>query len=239
MVQIRSNLPVSARGCGLVIVTGIALFVGLMIATAGTAIYPRLAHPGAALICSGEVIYESHGASYRPGEYTVTREVYCQTGSGKGATRDDITFKAIGVAFLIYSAISFVLLILLGLLLKRRTRDLMSAPTASGAGWTVRTATTSSGDDTVATASGPASPADISDILAKVAEAVERGGPNVVVRNMAYDSESGGWAESDGGDDGRRLEPAERLARLKQLYDQGLISAGEYQTKRSEIISGL
>lgn len=236
MVQIRSNLPVSARGCGLAIVTAIALFVGLMIATAGTAVYPRLAHPGAALICSGEVVYESFGASYRPGEYTVSRQIYCQAGGGKDAVRDDITFKAIGVAFLIYSAASFVLLILLGLLLKRRTSDLMSAPTAGGAGWTVRTA--SAGDEKIATASGPASPADISDILAKVAEAVERGGPNVVVRNMTRDSASGGWSESDG-DEERRLAPAERLARLQQLYDQGLISAAEYQAKRSEIISGL
>lgn len=229
MAQFRSNLPVSARGCGLVIVTCLSLFVGLMIATAGVAVYPRIAHPGAALICAGEVIYESHGASYRPGEYTVTRQIHCQTGSGKDANSDEITFRAIGVAFLIYSAGSFVLLILLGLLLRRRTRDLIQAPTAGGPGWTVRTANAEG--ESVATADGPASPVDISAILAKVAEAVERGGPNVVVRNMSFD------AADDG--EGQPLDPAERLARLKQLYDQGLISAAEYQAKRSEIISGL
>lgn len=231
MARIRSNLPISVRGCGLVVVASIALFVGLMVATAGVAVYPRIAHPGAALICSGEIAYESLGASYRPGEYTVTRHIYCQTGSGKGAAQDEITFKAIGLAFLIYSAIAFVLLILLGLLLKRRSRDLLSAPTASGTGWTVRTATAE--EENIATATGPASPADISAILAKVAEAVQRGGPNVVVRNMSFD------ASGDSNGEDERLEPAERLARLKQLYDQGLISAAEYQAKRNEIISGL
>lgn len=237
MVQIRSNLPAGARGCGFVIVTAIALFIGLMIATAGVAVYPRAAHPGAALICPGEVVYESYGASYRPGEYTVTRQIYCQTGSGKGAARQEITFKAIGVAFLIYSAISFVVLILLGMLARRKTRDLMSPPAGGAAGWTVRTADSGGGEGSVTTATGPA---DISAILAKVAEAVEKGGPNVVVRNMSYDASTGGWTESDGGDeDEARGEPAERLARLKQLYDQGLISASEYQAKRNEIISGL
>jgi hypothetical protein len=230
MVQIRSNLPVGARGCGFVIVTAIALFIGLMIATAGVAVYPRTAHPGAALICSGEVVYESHGASYRPGEYTVTRQIYCQTGTGKEAEREEITFKAVGVAFLIYSAISFAVLILLGMMLRRKTRDLMSPPAGGGAGWTVRTADDDGdGEGSVTTATGPA---DLSAILAKVAEAVEKGGPNVVVRRMSLD------ATGDDDDEGR-ADPAERLARLKQLYDQGLISASEYQAKRSEIISGL
>lgn len=232
MVKIRSNLPVGARGCGFLVVTSIALFVGLMLATAGTAIYPRLAHPGAALICSGEIAYESFGSSYRPGEYTISRHIYCRTGSGKGAGQDEITFKAIGVSFLIYSAASFVLLILLGILMRRRTHDLLSAPMAGGPGWTVRTATVE--QDSVSTTTRAAAPADLGAILAKVAEAVERGGPNVVVRDMSFD----GPGEPDGGDEAR-LEPAERLARLKHLYDQGLISAAEYQAKRNEIISGL
>jgi len=55
-----------------------------------------------------------------------------------------------------------------------------------------------------------------------------------------YDARTGRMVEGDGGaDDEADLAPAERLERLKQLYDQGLITAAEYQAKRAEILSGL
>lgn len=92
-----------ASGC---IALVMALFFGLMIASAGTAVYPPVAHPGAALLCGGEVRYQSYGASYRPGEYTVTREIHCVTSKES----EEITFRAVGLAFLIYSAALFVLL---------------------------------------------------------------------------------------------------------------------------------
>src|SRR6185503_1049956 len=53
-----SDARLGATGC---IILPASLFIGLMIASAGTAIYPRVAAVGAALLCSGEVIYESHG----------------------------------------------------------------------------------------------------------------------------------------------------------------------------------
>lgn len=146
-----------ATGC---IILPASLFVGLMIASAGTAIYPRVAAPGAALICPGELIYESHGQSYRPGEYTVTRQIYCRSGSGKDATREEITFRAVGLAFLIYAAIAFLLLrFLVAPWLRRRAGRAMLA----------------AGIRSPADPSRPASPADLRGILGRVAEAVRRG----------------------------------------------------------------
>jgi len=114
-----------ATGC---IILPASLFVGLMIASAGTAIYPRVAAPGAALLCSGgETVYESHGQSYRPGEYTVTRQIYCRTGAGKAAAQEEITFRAIGLAFLLYSALAFLLLrFLVAPWLRRRAERAMA-----------------------------------------------------------------------------------------------------------------
>lgn len=191
----------SATGC---IILPASLFVGLMIASAGTAVYPRVAAVGAALLCSGEVVYESHGQSYRPGEYTVTRTIYCQSGSGKGAAREEITFRAIGIAFLIYSAIAFLILrFLVAPWLRRRAeRALLAAGIRSPA------------DPNAA-----ASPADLRSILSQVADAAQR-------RQADVTAESG-------------ADPAGRLARLKQLRDQGLITAADYEAKKAEILSGL
>ncbi len=251
MVEVRVNPRLNLVGCGLIMVSAISLFIGLMIATAGFAIYPPVANIATPLTCDGQAVQESIGSSYRPGQYTVSRSIYCVSGGPKGA-REDITMKTMGVAFLLYSAIAFVLLVLLGMVLRRKSRDLMKAPNLGGATWSVRppgpgesggmTGTTTTVSDGVTISTGPASPADISSILAKVAEAVQRGGPNVVVRNMSYDAQTGNWTESGGaaGEDGDESgDPGERLTRLKQLYDQGLITAAEYQQKRSEILSGL
>jgi len=170
-------------GC---IVLPASLFVGLMIASAGTAVYPRVAAPGAALLCSGgEVVYRSHGQSYRPGEYTVTRQIYCRSGAGKAAAEEEITFRAIGLAFLIYSAIAFLLLrFLVAPWLRRRAGRALAA-------------------------AGP--------ILDQVAEAARRRAEAAVPP----------------------ADAAGRLARLKELRDQGLITAADYEAKKAEILSGI
>jgi hypothetical protein len=38
-------------------------------------------------------------------------------------------------------------------------------------------------------------------------------------------------------DAGAASDPAQRLKALKAMYDSGLITAGEYETKRADIIS--
>jgi hypothetical protein len=140
-----------------------ALFIGLMIATAGTAIYPRSAAVGAALLCGGEVRYESRGASYRPGEYTVTRQIYCQTGSGKEAEGEEITFRAVGLSFLIYSAAFFLLLRFVAAPLMRRKLEQTLA--AAGPASDLR--------DMLARASAPRD--DIADRLSRLNALREQG----------------------------------------------------------------
>lgn len=212
----RDPLKFNTAGC---IILPISLFIALMLASAGTAIWPKMAAPGAAILCGGgEVVYQSYGASYRPGEYTVTREIYCQSGAGKDATRDEITLQAMGVSFLIYSAVIFLLLqFVLRPLAARRLRRKMEAlgigaPSAQ-TGWP----------------GTPAPSAGLSEILARVQDAVQRGEAQVTVRNISID----GQDAADGGD------IAPRLAQLKALRDQGLITAEDYEAKKAEILSGL
>lgn len=196
-----------------------SLFVGLMIASAGTAIYPQLTGLATPFICPGTVDIRSRGASYRPGEYTVTREISCVAEDGKA--REDITLKAVFASFVVYSLIAFVLLrVLVVPLLRRRFRDRLE-----GAG--LRFAPRSGpGPD-------PGAPVDLDDILARVSDAVAQGRANVVVRNMRFGA-PGPDAPGDAPGD-----PAVRLAELKALRDQGLITAADYEAKKAEILAGL
>jgi hypothetical protein len=191
-------------GC---IVLPLALFIALMLASAGVAIWPKMAAPGAAILCGGgEVIYESHGASYRPGEYTVTRTLYCQTGEGKQAQRDEITFQAAGISFLLYSVIVFLLLQFVARpLLRRRVKRTLEA----------------------ARGGAPDAAASLGGLLGRVAQAAARG---------AAAREPPGREESAGEESG---DVAERLARLRALRDQGLITALDYDAKKAEILSRL
>lgn len=194
------------------IVLPASLFIGVMIASAGTALYPPVTGIATPLLCPGTVDIQSRGASYRPGEYTVTREIYCVSEDGK--TREEITLKAVFASFIAYSLIAFALLRFLALpLLRRRFRDALE-------GTRLRT----SFDDPA-----PGAPVDLHAILARVSDAVEKGQANVVVRNMSF----GAPGADELGD------AASRLARLKALHDQGLITATDYETKKAEILSGL
>jgi hypothetical protein len=193
----------------------VSLFAGTMIATAGTAFWPPLTALATPLICAGEVEYESQTWSYRPGQQGVSRSIYCV----EGEAREDITMSAIGMSFLVYSALAFVLLGLLALAMRGRFRQPGEAlDLLRGFGIN-------------ASSQSPESPLDVGSILAAVSEAVERGNARVVVRTATVGST--GEAEPDDAD------PAVRLGRLKQLRDEGLISAEDYETKKAEILSAL
>jgi len=83
-----------------------SLFIGLMLATAGGAIYPPIVTVIAPVACSGTVEAASHSYSYRPGEQFISREIYCVEPGGNG--RRDITLLSVFYAFLIYSAIALI-----------------------------------------------------------------------------------------------------------------------------------
>ena len=208
----------SRSGCVWLIVLPVSLFIGLMIATAGMAIYPPVTGIATPLLCSGEVAHESQRYSYQPGQQGITRTIYCRTGGAKEAG-EDITMKAVGLSFLLYSAIAFVLLffIVMPLLRRRFARAIEST----------RAFTTGA---TPGATGAAASSVDLHSILARVAEAVRSGDGKVVVRNMSFDAPDGPGDDADA---------AERLGLLRELRDQGLISAEDYEAKKAEILSGI
>jgi hypothetical protein len=221
--DMRDPTKLNVAGC---IILPVSLFAALMLAGPGTAIWPKMAAPGAAIVCgSGTVAYESYGASYRPGEYTVSRELFCQTGEGKDAAREEITFKAVGVSFLIYAAILFLLLQFVARPIaarrwRRRLAEMgLATPPEAPQGSRF----------TGGAASGQRP--DINAILAQVADAVRRGKADVTVQGVNYEETHGD--ETGGGD------IAGRLAQLKVLRDQGLITAEDYEAKKAEILAGL
>ena len=93
------------------ILTGTSLFIGfVIISVAVGAIFPSMHKLTAPLICSGEVKVES--IQYYPpsGGVGWKNYIYCiEQGNEK-----EITFPAIGVTGLVYSAITFVVLLFLG-----------------------------------------------------------------------------------------------------------------------------
>ena len=208
----------SRSGCAWLIVLPVSLFIGLMIATAGMAIYPPVTAIATPLICSGEVVHQSQHYSYQPGQQGITRTILCRTGGAKNQG-EDITMQAVGMSFLLYSAIAFLLLFFIAMpLLRRRFSRVIDS---------TRTFATNA---TTNAAGATASPVDLRAILARVAEAVERGDGKVVVRNMSFGAPDGPGDDADA---------AERLGLLRELRDQGLISAEDYEAKKAEILSGI
>ena len=95
-------------------VLGISLFCGLMIATAGGAVYPPLVQPGAEWVCrQGQVRVDSQGYSYKPGQQGVSRTVVCKEPDG---SERDVALPSIAAAFVMYSLVLFVLMALWQLL---------------------------------------------------------------------------------------------------------------------------
>ena len=215
----------SRSGCAWLIVLPVSLFIGLMIATAGMAIYPPVTAIATPLICSGEVVHQSQRYSYQPGQQGITRTILCRTGGAKDQG-EDITMKAVGMSFLLYSVIAFLLLRFIAMpLMHRRFERTIEAGRAFTSGGGFRTSGTGTTDGTGT--AGP--PVDLQAILARVAEAVEHGDGKVVVRNMTFGAPTVPAT----------IDAAERLGLLRELRDQGLISAEDYETKKAEILSGI
>ena len=197
----------------LLIVLPASLFLGILLGTAGTAVHPPLAFVASPLVCAGELTVESRGYSYRPGQSGVSRSFWCEGGAGPDGkpARTDVTLKTIGASMLVYSLIAFVPLWLLGRLARRRVGGAFRRATGIGG-----------------TGSGSAAPdgaVDLHGILSQVSDAVRRGDAKVQVRHAQVDLREEGHSD-----------PAERLARLKALHEQGLITDQEYAAKKAEIL---
>jgi hypothetical protein len=188
----------------------VSLFVGLMIATAGTAVWPPLTGVATTLICRGEVVHESEYWSVRPGEQGISRTIYCDRGEGG---REDVTLSAIGGSFLVYSGLTFAVLGVLVVGLHRRRSTPLRGDGADHS-------------------TSPRDQMDIGAILSLVSTAVEQGRARVVVRD-------GASSEAPPIDPDADRDPSVRLAMLKRLLDQELIDANEYEAKKAEILAGL
>lgn len=193
------------------VILPLSLAAGFIVAGIGTTMWPPVSAWAAPLVCSGTVDVQSDHYSTPSGGSGVSRHIYCLSGAGKDGARDEITFSAIGIAFLVYAAIAFVLLQIFAAPRLRRRAEAKMSVTHYGGGISAR---------------GVASTAELQAILGQVAEAVRRGQADVNVHNVTI-------GQAEGGD------PGERLARLRRLHDAGLISDQEYESKKAEILSGI
>jgi hypothetical protein len=217
-------------------VLGLSLFIGLMIATAGGAMYTPLLKVAAPFACDGAFEIESRRYSSRPGQSGVEHRIFCRD-RATGA-RADITLYAVFIAFLVYSGLTLVSLSVVSLLLSFPLRLLFRRlkPAAEGA---------------LSRAATPA-PAAASAPPRIIFNGREYSGPEEMPAEAraAYERAMSVFADSDR--DGvpdlfEGLAPqaktqegiAERLTRLRGLRDAGLITDEEYEAKKAEILSEL
>ncbi len=231
-------------------VLGISLFGGLMIATAGGAVYPKVIQPGAQWLCrQGQVRIDSQAYSYKPGQQGVSRRVVCEE---PGDNERDITFSSIAAAFVMYSLVIFVLMALWQLLRGARgeasAQDFSQPPDAApflgaegvgpkppGGAPKVHTTVNVHGRQIDGLdALGDVVRQQLGAGMAGLVEQALRDGQfsartrkTVVVNDRVIDTADGG------------SEPAERLRQLSGLLDQGLITEAEYHAKRAEVLKRL
>ena len=216
-----------------------SLFIGLMIATAGGAVYTPLYRAAAPFACDGEFAIESRRYSYKPGQSGVEHKIYCRD-KATGA-RTEITFYAIFIAFLVYSGLTFVVLLGVTVVLIFPLRALARR------------------------AKDAAGPVNLPGMIIGTPRATRRTPARIIVNGReyagpeemppetraAYEGAMGVFADSDGDNIpdlfeglGVRARPpaddaAARLTKLKSLLDAGLITTQEYEAKRAEILSEL
>lgn len=151
-------------GCWATIYLSITLFIGLMVATAGVAVYPPLGNPAGALFCDGRFSVESRNYSYRPGQSGVARNFYCE----RDGAREEISMTVLGGSFLIYSLGATLLLLPLAWPLRRRLADALDQRSAWLQG--LREA---------------GAPTDLAGLLGRIVRASGRGEGRIVVRGTA------------------------------------------------------
>ena len=226
----------------LLIALSASLFVGIMVGTAGGALYTPLYRAAAPVLCDGDFLIESQSYSYKPGQSGVAHTIYCRD-RATGAL-EEMTTKAVLTATLVYATLALPACLLLTLLFSRRWLrggTAAAAPNLAGGAWQAP-AQGQAGAHTVFVYNGRtyASPDEMP------AEA-----------RAAYEKMSNVFADADGDGVPDMFEnlgaafaqpaahvrdarsPEERLSKLKSLRDAGLISEQEYEAKRAEILSGL
>jgi hypothetical protein len=152
----------------------LSLGLGFFVAGIGTTMWAPVTSWAAGPFCSGKVIDDSDYYTTQSGGSGVHRHIVCVTGEGKNATRDDITFDGIAIAFPLYSALIFAALLIFAAPRMRRTAE-------------ARDTWSSFGDFT---AENDRAPQDLQGVMGLVAEALQHG--NVTVGKMTVDSPPNG-----------------------------------------------
>lgn len=248
-----------AMGCGWLGMVGVSLFVGLMIATAGGAVYPPIVARPAALICDGEVELKTSNYSYEPGRRVTSHVFTCVSADGE---RKTILWQALGVSMLIYSGIVFVLLHLGAFIgwglfksTKRRHEEqrLSPRPPAAGSARTPQAEPprVQRPDQAQTQPRPPAAPLDdairgsIVDALRQVGLVREGDGSQVNYSTEAQVFVNGMRIQD--AERERALHPApgdassleDRLKLLEVLRSRGVISEDEHRKRRDELLNSI
>mgnify|MGYP001050901855 CR=1 FL=1 len=235
-------------------------FIGLMIATAGGAIYPPVVQPAAQLLCDGEVSMKSQGYSYKPGQRGVAHTITCAEANGD---QREITFQSVFFAAALYGAALFVLRLLWWLLRGRGDAPEPDAATGLSPSGAFGSPSRPGGNDLgkalqgLSGVLGSAVATQIQEALNKahgghanvtingrevpmndaigqrLADALQKAssGKGVTVNSTTVNGQPMGDLPAS--------DTATRLQQLKQLRDRGLISAAEFDAKRAEILRAL
>lgn len=231
-----------------------SLFAGIMIGTAGGALYTPLYRAAAPFVCDGEFYTESQRYSYKPGETGVTHAIYCRDEATGEA--EEITGRAVLVSTLVYSALTlpFALLMVWPVMhLFTRAAGESFAPLVSTFG---RESTGYAGVAASPATGGGASYSGTTFVYnGRTYSSPEEMPPEA---RAAYEKVSSAFNDSDGdgvpdlfehfvadasaqaGETGRQAPSVrERLRELERLRADGLITNEEYEEKRSRILNEL
>lgn len=231
-------------------------FIGLMVATAGGALYPPLVQPAAQLLCDGTVSLSSQEYSYKPGQQGISHTITCAGADGQTAV---ITFQSVFAAAALYGAAVFMLRLLWRLV--RRRNDAVDFGSAAGP----RRYSPAGGASGPGRADALQGLSDVlgADVMTQVQQALQsadRRSVNVTVngREMPMTADIRQQLQyalekiSVSAANGKRITPgnglvtdpptqdaASRLQQLQALRDQGLITTAEFEAKRADILKAL
>ena len=222
---------------------GISLFIGLMLASAGGVLIPQLWMPSAHLLCDGQVSVSAQDYSYKPGQHGTSMTVTCTEDDG---TQTRITLASIFLSALLYGLALFVLMELIGALLRGVRRD---PPTASGGQgsppW--QTPGVQSGFEKFLQRNEPSVSTDGIEGLQHLSDKLRRVLPGEMSALVQQALEASARKHAGSATvivNGQHVDVthddlAERLQKLKKLHDAGLIDDDEYAAKKSSLLNDL
>lgn len=217
----RLQPPTFRTGCLFFFAIPFSLFCGMMVATAGGAVYPPVLGIASPIVCSGGTMSgESQYYSYKPGQSGIARSWHCER---EGEPKVEVTAKAMATAFGLYTLIAFALTwFLLVPILRRRAQK----------GWAKLMAMSDAQKRGMASGygDGGAFGGDSSG---------GSGGPRIIIKTATMGGDDASDSVDWGTPSAHTPDAAERLAQLSALRDKGLITAAEYDAKRAEILKEL